>query len=72
MGHPSVTNLLGVLEFTHEAVIVFTRNALWVARHSLYIRLESSFQQLVHLAVIIVIMADAKHAVDVVPNRMAE
>jgi len=57
-----------VAEFLEDVVVVLASDAFWKADDRLDVRLERTFQQLVHLAVVVVVVADAKHALDVVPD----
>ncbi len=66
------TYLFRVSEFPHEGFVVLLHNTLGVAGDGFDVRLEGALQQLVHLGVVIVIVPDAEHTVDVVPNRAAE
>ena len=61
-----------MLELSHVAVVVLLADALGETRDDLDVVLEWAFQQLVHLAVVVVVVADPKQAVDVVPYGTAE
>ena len=61
-----------MLELAHEAVVVPFRDPFRIARSRLDIRLKISFQQLVDRNVIVVVVANAEHAVDVVVDCSAE
>ena len=60
------------MELVHEAVVVVVGDALREAGDHLDVRLQAALQQLVHLAVVVVVVPDAEHAVDVVPDGVPE
>lgn len=67
-----MTHLLGVLELAHVAVVVLLADTLGEARDDLDVVLERPLEELVHFAVVVVVVADPKQTVDVVPYGMAE
>ena len=61
-----------MFEFPHDPVVVFLGEPLGVARHGFDVGLQVALQQLVHLAVVVVVVANAVHAVDVIPDGSAK
>ena len=61
-----------MFEGPHDTLIVLLRDALWVAGDCFDVCLEVPLQHLVDLGVVIVVVSDAVHAVDVVPYCLAE
>ena len=64
--------LLRMLKFFHERLIVLPTDAFWIASDRLDVGFQRPLKKLVHLLVVIVIMSDAKHTVDIVPDGTAE
>lgn len=64
--------LLRVPELLEDGVIIVAAETIGKADGSFDVGLEGAFQQLVHLTVVIVIMPDAEHALDVVPDGAPE
>ena len=65
-------HLFRVAEFLEDVVVILASDAFWKADDRLDVRLERTFQQLVDLAVVVVVVADAEHALDVVPDGAPE
>ena len=61
-----------MFEGPHDALIVFLRDALWVAGDCFDVCLEVPLQHLVDLGVVIVVVSDPIHTVNVVPYCLAE
>ena len=61
-----------MFEALHDALVVFVGDALGEAGDGLDVGLEVALQQLVDLCVVVVVVPDAEHAVDVVPHGLAE
>ena len=57
-----------MLESDHESVVVLASDSFWVAHRRLDVRLQVSFEQLVHFAVVVLVMADAEKGMDVIPD----
>lgn len=65
-------DLLGVLKLPPETLIHSFGGLLRATYHGLYIDLKATVQKLVYFPIIIVIIPDAEHAVDVVPDGPAQ
>lgn len=65
-------DLFTVLELFPEAFKHLRIHLLWGAGHSFYVELEDALQEVIHFCVVIIIVPDAKHAVDIVPNPTLE
>ena len=61
-----------MLKLSHVAVVILLADSLGETRYDLDVVLERAFQQLVHFAIVVVVMSDAKQTVDVVPYGAAE
>lgn len=60
------------MQLLEDAVVVGPGDALRVADDHLDVGLERALEHLVHLAVVVVVVPDAEHALDVVPDGGAE
>lgn len=61
-----------MLEFPHNTIVIPFGYTLWIANGALDERLQASLEELIHLVVIVIIMSDAEHALNVVPNGPSE
>ena len=64
--------LFRMLELPHEAIIILSCDALGVASNSFDVGLEWPLQELVHFAVVVIIVPDSEHTVDVMPDGATE
>ena len=64
--------LLWIAELLENRVVIVTSETIGETDGRFDVGLESALQQLVHLAVVIVVVADTKHALDVIPNGPPE
>lgn len=65
-------NLFGMLEGAHNSLILLLGDAFRVAGHRLDVGLKVALEHLVHLGVVVVIVPDAVHTVNVVPDGLSE
>ena len=61
-----------MLKLSHVAVVVLLADAFREARYDLDVVLQRALQQLVNLAVVVVVVSDPEQTVDVVPYGAAE
>lgn len=64
--------LFAVFELPEYSVVVLLGDALWVTAGAFDEGLETAFEELIHFPVIVVIVADAEHALDVIPYRASK
>lgn len=64
--------LLTVLELPHHSIIIPLGDSFGITHRALDERLQTPFQQLVHLVVIIIIVPDTEHALYVIPDGSAK
>ncbi len=55
--HDKMTHLLGVSELVPVALVHAARGSLWVTRHCFNVNLQTALQQLIHLAVVIIVIS---------------
>lgn len=60
------------MEFFENTVVIFSSDSFGKANDSLDVSLQWTFQYLIHFSVIVIIVADAKHALNIIPNGRAE
>lgn len=60
------------MELLEDVVVIGSGDSFGKADGRLDVGLQGSFQHLIHLAVVVVIVTDAKHALNVIPNGRAE
>lgn len=61
-----------MLEFSHDTIIIFLRNALRITNSTLDEGLQASFKQLIDFIIIVIIVPDAEHALYIIPDRSSE
>lgn len=61
-----------MFELPQHPVIIFLSDPLRVAAGRLDERFEASLEQLIHLAIVVVVVPDAEHTLDVVPDGATE
>lgn len=66
------TNLLAVLEFPHHAIVIPFGHAFRVTNGALDERLQAALEELVNLVVIVIVVPDTEHALNVIPDRPSE
>ena len=60
------------MKLFENTVVILPRNSFRKADRHLDVSLQGSLQNLVHFSVIIVVVTDAKHALNVIPNGRPE
>ena len=60
------------MKLLENTVVILPRNSLRKADRHLDVSLQGSLQNLVHFTVIVVVVTDAKHALNVIPNSRPE
>lgn len=61
-----------MLEFSHDTIIIFLRNALRITNSALDKSLQASFEQLIDFIIIVIVVPDTEHALYVIPDRPSE
>lgn len=61
-----------MLELPHDAIIIFFSDTFRIANGALDECFETTFEQLIHLIVIVIVMPDAEHTLYVIPDRPSE
>ena len=61
-----------MFELSHHAIVVPFRHTFRIANGALDKRLQATLEQLVHLVVIVIVVPDAEHTLNVVPDRSSE
>lgn len=61
-----------MLELSHNTIIISLCYAFWITNCALDESFKATFEQLIHLIVIIIIMPYAKHTLNIIPNGAPE
>lgn len=61
-----------MFELPHHAIVVPFRHTFRIANGALDKRLQATLEQLVHLVVVVIVVPDAEHTLNVVPDRSSE
>lgn len=61
-----------MLELSHYTLVIPLGDALRITNGALDEGLEATFEQLIHLVVIVIVVPDAEHALYIVPDRPSE
>lgn len=69
---PLPTYLFTMFELPHDAIVIPLGDALRITNSALDEGLQASFEQLIDLVVIIIVVPYAEHALYVVPDRSSE
>lgn len=59
-------------ELPHDVIVILLGSFFRITTNGLDKAFQVPFQQLVNLAIVVVVMSDTIHAVDVIPNRPSE
>lgn len=61
-----------MFELSHDSIVVPLGDSFWIADGALDEGLQASLQKLIDLVVIVIVVPDAEHALDVVPYGPSE
>lgn len=61
-----------MLELPHHAIVVPFRHEFRVTNGVFDKRLQATLEQLVYFVVIVIVMPDAKHTLNIIPDRSSE
>lgn len=61
-----------MLELPHDEIVIPFGDTFRITDGALYKSLEASFEQLIHLVVIVIVVPDAEHTLNVIPDGPSE